>query len=61
MVLKQLWKFYQMLLVILMMRIIFPNKLLLTNIQVSKFRKAFANGSSAIIKLSKTQLHKIRI
>ena len=50
-----------MLLVILMMRIIFPNKLLLTNIQVSKFRKAFANGSSAIIKISKTQLHKIRI
>ena len=37
----------------------FPNKLLLTNMQVSKLRKAFANGSSANIKLSKTQLHKI--
>ena len=37
----------------------FPQKLLLTNTQVSKFRKAFANGSSASIKLSKTQLHKI--
>ena len=32
----------------------FPHKLLLTNTQVSKLRKAFAN-----IKLSKTQLHKI--
>ena len=38
---------------------IFPHKLLLTNTQVSKLRKAFANGSSANIKLSKTQLHKI--
>ena len=37
----------------------FPHKLLLTNTQVSKLRKAFANGSSASIKLSKTQLHKI--
>ena len=37
----------------------FPNKLLLTNMQVSKLRKAFANDSSANIKLSKTQLHKI--
>ena len=37
----------------------FPNKLLLTNTQVSKFLKAFANGSSANIKLSKTQLHKM--
>ena len=36
-----------------------PHKLSLTNTQVSKFRKAFANGSSANIKLSKTQLHKI--
>ena len=35
-----------------------PHKLSLTNTQVSKFRKAFANGSSANIKLSKTQLHK---
>ena len=37
----------------------FPHKLLLTNIQVSKLHKTFANGSSANIKLSKTQLHKI--
>ena len=37
----------------------FPHKLLLTNTQVSKLRKAFANNSSANIKLSKTQLHKI--
>ena len=33
--------------------------MLLTNTQVSKLHKAFANGSSAIIKLSKTQFHKI--
>ena len=32
---------------------------LLTNPQVSKLRKTFANNSSANIKLSKTQLHKI--
>ena len=32
--------------------------MLLTNTQVLKLRKAFANGSSANIKLSKTQLHK---
>ena len=38
----------------------FPHQLLLTNTQVSRLRKAFANGSSANIKLSKTQLHKIR-
>ena len=37
----------------------FPHKLLLTNTQVSKLHKAFANGSAANIKLSKTQLHKI--
>ena len=37
----------------------FPHKLLLTNTQISKLRKAFANKSSANIKLSKTQLHKI--
>ena len=37
----------------------FPHKLLLTNTQVSKLRKAFVNDSSANIKLSKTQLHKI--
>ena len=35
--------------------IIFRYKLLLTNTQVSKLRKAFANNSSASIKLSKTQ------
>ena len=33
--------------------------MLLTNTQISMFRKTFANGSSANIKLSKTQLHKI--
>ena len=34
----------------------FPHKLLLlTNTQVSKLREAFANGSSANVKLSKTQ------
>ena len=33
-----------------------PQKLLLTNTQVSKLCEAFANGSSANIKLSKTQL-----
>ena len=33
--------------------------MLLTNTQVSKLRKALANNSSANIKLSKTQLHKI--
>ena len=37
----------------------FPHKLSLTNIQTSKLRKAFANSSSANIKLSKTQLHKM--
>ena len=37
----------------------FQHKLLLTNTQVSKLRKAFENGSPANIKLSKTQLHKI--
>ena len=36
-----------------------PHKLFLTNIQVSRLCKAFANGSSANIKLSKAQLHKI--
>ena len=38
----------------------FRHKLLLTNTQVPRLRKAFANGSSANIKLSKTQLPKIR-
>ena len=37
----------------------FPHKLLLTNRQVSNLRKAFANHSSADIKLSKTQLSKM--
>ena len=37
----------------------FPHKLLLTDTQVSKLRKAFANKLSANIKLSKTHLHKI--
>ena len=37
----------------------FSNKLLLTNTKVSKLRKAFANGSSAKTKLSKTLLYKI--
>ena len=36
----------------------FPHRLLLTNTQVSRLCKAFANNSSANIKLSKTQLHK---
>ena len=35
------------------------NKFLLDNTQVSKLWKAFTNGSSANIKLAKTQLHKI--
>ena len=38
----------------------FQHKLLLTNTQVLRLCKAFANGSSANIKLSKTQLYKIR-
>ena len=37
----------------------FPHKLLYTNSQVSKLRKAFPNSSSANLKLPKTQLHKI--
>ena len=37
----------------------FPCKLLLTNAQVLRLWKAFANISSANIKLSKTLLHKI--
>ena len=37
----------------------YPHKLLLTNTQASKLRKAFADNSSANIKLSKTQMHKI--
>ena len=38
----------------------FLHKLLLINIQVSKLCKAFTNNSLANIKLSKTQLHKIK-
>ena len=37
----------------------FPHRLLLTNRQVAILRKAFANHSSADIKLSKTQLSKM--
>ena len=37
----------------------FPHKLLLASTQVSKIFIAFANGSSANIKLSKTKLYKI--
>ena len=36
------------------------HKLLLTNTQVSRLHKAFTNGPTANIKLSKTQLHKIK-
>ena len=36
----------------------FLHKLLLTNTQASKLRKAFANDSSANIKQSKIQLHR---
>ena len=38
----------------------FPYKLLLTNAQVSRLRKSFANNSSVNKKLLKIQLHKIR-
>ena len=37
----------------------FPHKLLLTNTQVLRLHKAFANGSTANMKLSKTHLHNI--
>ena len=37
----------------------FPHKFLLTNTQVWKLSKAFANNSSTNIKLSNLQLHKI--
>ena len=37
----------------------FPHKLSLTNRQVSNLRKAFANNSSADIKLSKSQISKM--
>ena len=38
----------------------FPHKLLLTNRQVRNLRKVFANNSSTFIKLSKSQLYKIK-
>ena len=37
----------------------FPYNLLLTDTQVSRVRKAFANGSLANIKFSKTHLFKV--
>ena len=37
-----------------------PHRLLLTDTQVSKIRKAFANGSSSNIKFLKTQLSKMK-
>ena len=37
----------------------FPHKLLLITTQVSRLCEGFANGLSANIKLSRTQLHKI--
>ena len=37
----------------------FAYKLLLSNTQVSRLRKAFANNYSANMKLSKTQLYKL--
>ena len=37
----------------------FPHELLLTNIQVSNLRKAFAKNTSTEIKLSRTQLSKM--
>ena len=37
----------------------FPYKILLTDTQVSKIRKTFANNSSANTKFSKTQLPKV--
>ena len=37
----------------------FPRKLLLSNTQVSKIRRAFANGLSGNLKFSKTQYSKM--
>ena len=37
----------------------FPHKCLLTNTQVSRICKGFANGSSANVKFSETQLYKM--
>ena len=39
----------------------FPHRLLLTDTQVSKIHKGFANGSSTYTKFSKAQLSKILI
>ena len=41
------------------MKLIFSHQLLLTNTQISNLLKAFANNSSANIKLSKTQLSRM--
>ena len=38
----------------------FPHKLLLTNRQIANLRKAFANYLSADIKISRTQLSKMK-
>ena len=38
----------------------FPHKLLLTDTHIFRLRKVFANGSSANMKLSKTQLSKFK-
>ena len=38
----------------------FPHKLLLTNTQISKIRKAFGNSLSVNIKFSTTQLSKMK-
>ena len=37
----------------------FPHKSFITNVQALRHRKAFANNSSANIKLSKSRMHKI--
>ena len=58
MVVKQLWNFHQHV-GDSNVENNFVHKLLLTNTQVSNLRKAFANNSSANVKLSTTQLHKI--
>ena len=42
-----------------MIRIIFSYELLSTNTQVSKLFNTFSNGSSANMKLSKPELHKL--
>ena len=46
-------------LIIINININYKHKLLLTDTQVSKIRKAFANSSSANIRFSKTQLSKM--